>query len=125
MTNGTEFHRFSMPDWSADQFSIEKYDGTTTVSGVGGTPVASTVQVIMASSPGTTISLWVNDTQILNGAGFNNGTVTISNGAVGYNRTDTDSYTDGHICEVLLYSAELSAEQLRKLRNYFIQTYGI
>jgi hypothetical protein len=106
--------------------AIKTDDAGTTVNRDGGT--AKTTPVLRVDlSPGTTYSLWENETSEVSAGAFNVGNLTVARFAIGaaYIQDVVSGYFNGQIAEVLVYSTSHSEATRLLITRYLKNKYRL
>lgn len=105
-------------DASADFGIYRRDDASGSATQAAGAPDTTTT-VLSGVFSGTTISCWINGSNIINAASLNTGTAAFNTCTIGANvSTTTTNYANMQVCEVALFDSALGTTDRQTIEAY-------
>lgn len=121
---GTPFMQIIKATGTPDYQVVKRDDSSVQVSQAGGTP-DTTARVVSVVCDGTTISVFVSGTAVIDGAGFDVGDTTLDQFSIGPNGSPVAAASDIEWADLAGYSRTITTTEREDVEGYITERYGL
>lgn len=124
------YARFHLKTDPSPYYNVTKEDDTGASTGGDSNPYTSntTAHLVLMRNNGTTVDMWVDNTQIMTAKSCNTGLCTVTRGGIGaatISSTSFEAYFDGYIGEVVAWNRALTNTECGTVRTGLIGKWAL